>query len=58
MAHFLFSPSRQKRLSETELNYIESDVEDKTDEEATAISWGRLLTKKQTWAFYCGQIFY
>src|SRR6187551_3667701 len=54
---FYSVPSRQKRLSEAELNYIESDIEDKTDEETGPISWGRLLTKKQTWAFIAGKFF-
>jgi len=49
------TPLRQKRLSATELQYIESDtVYDKFVVEnpvVTKISWIRLLSFRQTWAF-------
>jgi ACS family hexuronate transporter-like MFS transporter len=52
-------PKRQKRLSETELVYInsDSDEQDKTDKlaDSTNASWGKLLTYKQTWAFSIGK---
>ncbi|HEY0055368.1 MAG TPA: MFS transporter [Pedobacter sp.] len=53
-------PAKQKRLSEEEFNYIHSDkdtiVEGASDESNTAkVSWGKLLTFKQTWAFAIGK---
>ncbi|MBS1523614.1 MAG: MFS transporter [Bacteroidetes bacterium] len=52
-------PTRQKRLSKTELDYINSDA-DESDHTAQAqegekISWGKLLGYKQTWAFSIGK---
>lgn len=52
-------PARQKRLSKTELDYINSDA-DESDHTAKAqegekISWGKLLGYKQTWAFSIGK---
>lgn len=52
-------PTRQKRLGKPELNYINSDV-DESDHTAKAqegekISWGKLLSYKQTWAFSIGK---
>jgi ACS family hexuronate transporter-like MFS transporter len=54
-------PRRQKRLSATELVYIESDKEDepvtdKTNEKAAKVSWFKLLGYKQTWAFAFGKM--
>jgi ACS family hexuronate transporter-like MFS transporter len=52
-------PARQKRLSKEEYDFIHSDVDeiklsDETaDEEKT--SWFRLLSFKQTWAFFFGK---
>lgn len=47
-------PSRQKRLSKTEYDYIHSD-----DEQAAVagarIPWGKLLKVRQTWAFVFGK---
>lgn len=54
-------PSKQKRLSRSELNYIISDNrsgnnnKDNTEEDNNTISWGKLLTLKQTWAFIVGK---
>lgn len=50
-------PSKQKRLTSEELAYIESDKEDITDQIKTtkAISWNRLFTYPQTWAFVTGK---
>lgn len=49
-------PEKQKRLSEAELNYIHSDKEEsESAEQEPKISWGRLLTFKQTWAFIAGK---
>ena len=59
---FLFYevPAKQARLSKEEFNYIHSDkdvaVEGGSDESNTAkVSWGKLLTFKQTWAFAIGK---
>ena len=48
-------PAKQKRLSEAEFNYIHSDADafEKTD--AEKISWKKLLSYKQTWAFAIGK---
>ena len=52
-------PARQKRLSKTELEYINSDTDehDKTDkpDPDAKISWLKLITYKQTWAFSIGK---
>ncbi len=47
-------PSRQKRLSEEEYNYIHSDG-DKVEIVNAPVSWGVLLKLKQTWAFILGK---
>ena len=52
-------PERQKRLSKAEFDYIHSDKDfatpgtEKVNE--PKISWGKLLTYKQTWAFIAGK---
>jgi len=52
-------PAKHKKLSKDEYDYIHSDNEelDVIDgkEEAPKISWSRLLTYKQTWAFITGK---
>ncbi|MDB5147055.1 MAG: transporter [Mucilaginibacter sp.] len=52
-------PARQKRLSKPELDYINSDADerDKTDKltDTSEISWAKLLSYKQTWAFSIGK---
>jgi ACS family hexuronate transporter-like MFS transporter len=52
-------PERQKRLSEAELNYINSDEDKNIPVQSAAtvekISWFRLLGYKQTWAFAFGK---
>lgn len=53
-------PTRQKRLNKAELDYINSDTDerDKTDklsDNSTKASWAKLLTYKQTWAFSIGK---
>ncbi len=51
-------PARQKRLSKEELAYINSDdAHDQADKltDNEKISWGKLLTYKQTWAFSIGK---
>lgn len=54
---FYFIPSKQKRLSVAELNYINSDKEDEADEKTGSVSWGQLLKLRQTWAFIAGKFF-
>jgi ACS family hexuronate transporter-like MFS transporter len=46
-------PSKQKRLSQSEFDYIHSDKEE--DQTTEKVSWGRLLQFKQTWAFAIGK---
>ena len=51
-------PRKQKRLTEAELNYIESDIEEKAPAENIAerkLSWFKLLGYRQTWAFALGK---
>jgi ACS family hexuronate transporter-like MFS transporter len=52
-------PTRQKRLGKAELDYINSDADerDKTDKltESPQASWAKLLSYKQTWAFSIGK---
>ena len=50
-------PSRQKRLSAEELAYIESDHDDNADQvqSTTTISWAKLFTFPQPWAFVTGK---
>ncbi|WP_297816189.1 MFS transporter [Segetibacter sp.] len=52
-------PSKQKRLSKAEFDYIHSDVEPDTHtatgEEKPKITWTQLLGYKQTWAFIVGK---
>lgn len=58
---FYEKPEKQKRLSDAELAYIQSDVEvvdvpaDKEEEKAEKVSWIRLLGYRQTWAFTFGK---
>lgn len=50
-------PKKQKRLSADELLYIESDKDETAEAEIAGakISWGKLLSFKQTWAFAIGK---
>lgn len=48
-------PERQKRLSEAELTYINSDGEEKLTASSEKVSWFKLLGYKQTWAFTVGK---
>jgi ACS family hexuronate transporter-like MFS transporter len=50
-------PSKQKRLSAAEYEYIHSDKDETAEQEIAGakISWGRLLSYKQTWAFAIGK---
>jgi ACS family hexuronate transporter-like MFS transporter len=51
------SPEKHKRLSKSELEHINSDVTDEKEEAGVAVklSWGKLLTFRQTWAFAIGK---
>jgi ACS family hexuronate transporter-like MFS transporter len=44
-------PSRQKRLTVSEYNYIHSDDE-ANETGGEQVSWGKLFTIRQTWAFF------
>ncbi|HTK19732.1 MAG TPA: MFS transporter [Mucilaginibacter sp.] len=52
-------PTRQIRLSKSELEYINSDADEKDHtaqaQEGEKISWRKLLSYKQTWAFSIGK---
>lgn len=53
-------PNRQKRLSAAELEYINTEPEENsketsTDTNGTKLSWAKLLTYRQTWAFALGK---
>jgi len=49
-------PSRQKRLSKSEFEYIHSDPEEKTETNVASPSWLKLLGIRQTWAFVFGKL--
>lgn len=50
------TPARQKRLSRQELDYIQSDTDREPEEaDATPVSWRKLLSLRQTWAFGTGK---
>ncbi|MEI9921149.1 MAG: MFS transporter [Bacteroidota bacterium] len=46
-------PSRHKKVSKEELDYINSDPQ--IDEQQEKVSWMQLLTFRQTWAFALGK---
>ena len=49
-------PSKHKKLSKEEFEYIHSDVDEKADTEKTEkVSWLKLLGYRQTWAFVVGK---
>lgn len=52
-------PARQARLSKTEFDYIQIDASPATSvpagEAEPKITWGKLLTFRQTWAFVLGK---
>lgn len=51
-------PKKQKRLSQTELEYIQSDKDEAQDIDVIdqpKLSWWQLLSYKQTWAFAIGK---
>ena len=50
-------PKKQKRLSAEEFEYINSDKDETAAQEIAGakLSWGKLLSYKQTWAFAIGK---
>ncbi|HEY4209609.1 MAG TPA: MFS transporter [Puia sp.] len=48
-------PSRKKKLSKAEYDYIHSDVEEQADSTGNKVSWKTLLKVRQTWAFVFGK---
>jgi MFS transporter, ACS family, hexuronate transporter len=54
---FYDRPEKQKRLSKAELDYINSDTETEVlvTEQKEKVSWFKLLSYKQTWAFVFGK---
>ena len=54
---FYDKPEKQKRLSKAELDYINSDTEAEVlvTEQKEKVSWFKLLSYKQTWAFVFGK---
>lgn len=49
-------PSKQKRLSKEEFDYIHSDKDEQAELKDPPIPWTRLLGIKQTWAFVFGKL--
>ena len=49
-------PQRQRRLSENEFEYINSDA-DESNVPAQKIPWTKLLKYRQTWMFFIGKAF-
>jgi ACS family hexuronate transporter-like MFS transporter len=47
-------PEKQKKLSATELEYIQSDADEK-NESQVKIPWVKLLKYRQTWMFFIGK---
>ncbi len=53
-------PAKNKRLSKTEFDYINSDMDEPkepaaTEDKAPQVSWFKLLNFRQTWAFVIGK---
>ena len=48
-------PAKQKRLSSAEFEYIHSDASDIELQPEAKVSWKRLITVRQTWAFIFGK---
>lgn len=49
-------PSRQKRLSPAEFEYIHSDDNEDGTGDEKPVRWGRLFGIRQTWAFFFGKL--
>ncbi|RYG53005.1 MFS transporter, partial [bacterium] len=55
---FYETPSKHKKVSKAELDYINSDPENAVEiplVDQKKVSWAKLLTYKQTWAFVVGK---
>lgn len=52
---FYTVPSKQKRISEAEMAYINSDQQQEADE--PKLRWAQLFRLRQTWAFIAGKFF-
>ena len=50
-------PAKHKKLRHDEFEYIHSDAPDIAKDNAQIISWGRILSVRQTWAFVAGKFF-
>ena len=50
-------PAKQKRLKKPEFDYIHSDDPGAITNDKTRVSWGKILSLKQTWAFVFGKFF-
>jgi len=50
-------PSKQKNISQSELDYINSDVEKTLQDDQSKAPWLTLFTLKQTWVFITGKLF-
>ena len=50
-------PSKAKRVSPAEFEYIHSDANGLTNDKQAAASWKKLIVLKQTWAFMLGKFF-
>ena len=50
-------PKKHKKLLQPEFDYIHSDADEKVEDntDAPKLSWGKLLSYKQTWAFAIGK---
>jgi len=49
-------PSKQKRLTKDEYNYIHSDADEQAEVKGESVLWMKLLAIRQTWAFIFGKL--
>lgn len=49
-------PTKQKRLSTAEFDYIHSDVDEAAEQKGKSVPWLTLLGVRQTWAFVFGKL--
>lgn len=50
-------PAKHKIINKAEFNYIHSDVTDKAIDDGSKVSWLKILSVRQTWAFVVGKFF-
>jgi ACS family hexuronate transporter-like MFS transporter len=48
-------PAKHKTINKAEFDYIHSDVTDVSVDSGSKISWGKILSVRQTWAFVMGK---